>query len=114
MENSPVTSMLLSTLPSMSNRSISMQFQCFNRQPQKDGQSYLNQIQDQFPEANTLLNGYCGVQFKNQPPKQCEFDMTTELDVESGEEFMKFVCKGQLHGRKLVLWPSYHGWCLSQ
>ena len=72
-------------------------FPCsFNLQPPKDGQSYLDQIQDQFPEANTLLNGYCGVQFKNQPPKQCQFDMTTELNVESGKESMKFVCKGQL------------------
>lgn len=62
-----------------------------------EGESYMDQIQNQFPEPDSILSGYCGAEFKDTPPLHCtQFEITTKFDVECGNELNMSVCNGSL------------------
>ena len=65
-----------------------------------DKNAYSDQIENQFPVAQSLLAGYCGATFKSKPGKRCDFEVSTKLDVESGNEIDIYVCTGQLLVKK--------------
>ena len=51
-----------------------------------DKNSYNDHIENQFPVAQCVFAGYCGAAFKSKPGKTCDFEVSTKLDVESGNE----------------------------
>ena len=76
-----------------------------------DKNAYSDQIENQFPVAQSLLAGYCGATFKSKPGKRCDFEVSTKLDVESGNEIDIYVCTGQLLVKeaRFVSKSPYHG-----
>lgn len=79
-------------------RTETVRFPCgFNLQPQREGESYIDQIQNQFPGPDSILSGYCGAEFKDKPPQHCtQFEISTKVDVECGNELTMSVCSGTL------------------
>lgn len=58
--------------------------------------SFIDQVQHQFPLVNTCSGGYCGAKFKGIPPKGSSCHENVSYDTSTGTEIPFYECMGQL------------------
>ena len=62
--------------------------------------SFLDQLKEQFPRANSRYGAYCAAEFKGrQPPKGSKCALSSRNNVETGMQTTFYECRGQLFAK---------------